>query len=307
MMNQSSLCYLINICTALVLILLWGCHADPPHGKRKRSAMNTVLMKQLTCADEAERFKALKKALHQEASISREDVEDVLIALGDKNVSTLIYLFMKSDNALLYHISPPAKMALENSQGSFPNIAYYYAKVNSSDGIRELNLLYERYQEKRMAVCLALGSIKSDDAFKLLLTKAKSEKERGNNILAQLCGLKGTLRPLSSDSALSFLNKKLDREEVITLSEIPATLTYEQHKQLWTSNGPKKTYVVQSVLGNPVKYFETLRWIVEQLKQAGDGEAIRQLMLSDGMRNVTKSEVKQYRNDILKELNGSGG
>jgi hypothetical protein len=290
---------------ALVLLLLWGCYVDTPHGKTKRPAKSTVLIKQLTAVDEAKRFKALKKAMHQVASISREDIEEALVSLGDKNVSTLIYLFIKSENALLYHIGPSAKMALENSQGSFPNMAYYYAKVNPSAGIRELNLLYERYPDKRMAICLALGSMKSDDAFKLLLTKAKSEKKLGNNILSQLCGLKGTLRRLSADSVLSFLNQKLDREEVITLSEIPATLTHEQHKQLWTSQGPQKTYVVQSVLGNPVKYFDTLRRIVQQLKQAGDGETIRQLMLSDGMRNVTKSEIKQYRDDILNELKSS--
>ncbi len=77
--------------------------------------------------NEAERFKVIEEAKRIIENIDVNDIEIILTSLQPKNVSTLVFVLMEKQSDTLYKLNIPARKAIENSQGSFPNIAYYYA------------------------------------------------------------------------------------------------------------------------------------------------------------------------------------
>lgn len=291
---------ILTICSAVVL--LWGCHLDTPSSKTEAFGNDPLLLEQLTSVDESERFRALEKARSHEKAITVADIERTLMSLRKKNVSTLIYLFLKANNEKLYQVGSAANKALENAPGSFPNIAYYYGKVKPAVGQKELYRLYDHYPNHRMAICLSIGEINNNTAYEFLMSKARLEKNSGNRILEHLAGLKSCTNSLSIDNIYFFLEKKMDREEVIALSEIQVKISGERLRAFYNSGGQKRAYAVQTLLGAPLTHFSTLRWIVEQLEKSGDTDEIRKILLSDTMRRITDSDIKQYRESKLSNL-----
>ncbi len=176
---------LIAVCLAP---MLWGCHSDVPKAAWAAGDKNhPKLLERLTAVDEAERFEVIDAAKSQIGHMEPKQIEVALTALRPKNLSTLIYVCIETHNPVLYHLSPPARQALENSPGSYPNIAYYYARVNPDNGLKALFGLYERHPDKRLPVCLAIGEICQKEARSFLLAKAKGGKSKSRIIRRPVC------------------------------------------------------------------------------------------------------------------------
>lgn len=287
----------------IFLLLVMGCSSNASHtNENELSKKNLALLEQLTSDKEPERFKVLDPAFHRIGGITIQELESCLIALRPKNVSTLIYVYMKTKNDTLYSVNLPSKEALERSNGSFPNIVYYYARVNPTKGLKNLVRLYGQVPDKRMAICKAIGEIPNEDAYDFLLSNAKSEKLNGNNILSHLSGLKRTSQSIILVDLYWLLEQNLDREELIALSEWGPQLTDDQLKALWKEGAKKEKYVVQVVLGNPQKYFETLQWMIDKYLKARQIDIVRQMLLSDGMRRISDNRISIYRDTTLEKL-----
>lgn len=299
-MTQSAKQYLVIICT--IWVMLWGCHSDTSKAESMPVDQSMALLTKLTSPHESERFRAQTSAIQRMEEITLRKIEDTLTALRQKNVSTLIYVCIKTQNDALYRMSPPAKMAIENADGAFPNIAYYYARVNPLSGFNELASLYRRYPEHRLPICLALGELKQPDARHFLLTQARKTKSAGESVVAHLHGLKGASNAIDPSQVLFMLDQRLGREEIIALAELDVSLSDSQLQMLWRSGAAKRSFALQSVLGDPEAYFDSLRWIIKQYFDAGQLDIVHQLMLSDSMRMASNERVKQYREAILKKI-----
>ena len=292
--------YMLLICA--ILVTFGGCLTDPPRTDSKPMDHLIDLLTRLTAPEESERFSVMDKALNKEILIRAKDLESVLTALGKKNVSTLIYVCIKTQNRVLYHLSAPAGMALENSAGAFPNIAYYYARVDPASGIEALLRLYRSQPKERLAVCLALGEVPQKKAREFLLTEAKTIKSAGGRVVEHLSGLKNAPGGVAASDVVWFLEQKLDREEIIVLSEWDVPWTDAQLKSLWRAGTVKRHFAVQCIMGDPDEYFDSLTWMIDQYLQTGDTDTLRQLMLSDGMRSETAVRVRKLRDSTLAKI-----
>jgi hypothetical protein len=261
-----------------------------------------ALLTQLTSTKESERFKAQAAAIRHTAALSHRELETVLTSLRKKNVSALIYVCIKTRNAVLYKLSSPAVMVLESGAGAFPNIAYYYARVRPSSGLEKLFRLYHRHPANRLPICLALGELDRPEARRFLLTEARKSKRAGEGVLAQLNGLKGAAGVVESKDVFWMLDRKLDREEIIALAEVGVQLSDAQLKTLWQSGASKRNYALQSILGDPEAYFHVLCWIIKQYLDSDDSDKARQLLLSDSLRSSSSRRVQQYRKTVLQKI-----
>jgi hypothetical protein len=285
-----------------LVIIVWGCHNDAPKAASEPDNNDKKLLERLTSVDEAERFEVIDGAKSLIGHTSPKEVEDVLTSLRPKNLSTLIYACIETRNPVLYHLSPPARQALENATGSYPNIAYYYARVNPNDGLKALLSLYERYPDKRLAVCLAIGEVCQKEATDFLLTEAKAVKAKGGTVTYMLAGLKHPCRSIGEADLDWFLMQSLDREELIALSELDFELPVDKVKEYWKSGGAKRIFTIELIMGHPDELFDALRWMIDQLMNAGDTEMVKLLMMSDSMRSVAAPRVQKFRQKTLKKL-----
>jgi hypothetical protein len=292
------------ILVLLVLLLVGSCQSDTPKlGSEDKPVSHVDLLEQLTSKNEAERFKVLDAARSQLPVIKIQEIESVLTDPRPKNVSTLIYVHIKEQSEALYQLSILAKTAVENSEGSFPNIAYYYSRVEPSTGVNELYRLYAQHPGNRMAICKAIGEVPGPSGYGFLLTEAKSEISSGNRILNQLAGMKSSDAQTSMADLEWFLDKKLDREELIALSELEIKFSNEQLMDFWISGGRKKAFATEIMLGDPDQYLKTLQWVISQHLESGETDEVRQILLSDSIQKATADNVVQYRDQTLKELN----
>ena len=187
----------------ILAMLLLGCSAA---GARQD------LLRQLTHVDEAARFAVIDEARAKLSQIKKAEIESTLTALQPKNVSTLIYLFIQTGNKGFYNLSPPARQALERTAGAFPNLAYYYARVNPAEGLTELQRLYAAYPAHRLPISLAIGETCRAEAKNFLLSEARTIKAEGNEITTQLAGLKQPCLTVNEAAIDFFLSQELDRE-----------------------------------------------------------------------------------------------
>jgi hypothetical protein len=290
-----------------LVCMFWGCHNDAPKPASLTGDNNHhKLLEQLTAVNEAERFEVLQTAKSKIGHMESKDVEAALTSLRPKNVSTLIYTCIKTSNPVLYHLSPPARQALENSTGSFPNIAYYYARVNPDEGLKALFGLYERYPDKRLPVCLAIGEVCQKEAGDFLRSEAKAVKTDGGMVTHLLAGLKHSCNSIGEVDVEWFLTQSLDREELIALSELNVELSIDRVKTYWKSGGPKRFFAIESIMGDPDKHFEAFCWLIDQYMKAGDTDTVRQLLMSDGMRSMTVPRIKEFRESILEKIRRQG-
>jgi hypothetical protein len=282
--------------------MLWGCRIDAPRAGTTCVSHGAVLLARLTSVKESKRFRAMNSAMEKVNTITVQQLEAALTGLKKKNVSTLIYVYLKTNNATLYNLNPPAKMALENCAGAFPNIACYYARVKPSSGQKELLRLYRSHFKERMAICLALGEMPDQKAHEFLLAEARAIKAEGGGIVAHLCGLKRAPEFVAAADIQWFLEQKLDREEIIALSAIKVPLTDNQLQALWRSSAVKRNFTIERVLGDPEEYFDTLCWIVKQYLDTNDVDTVRRFMLSDNLRSTSSPRVRKFRNSVLKKI-----
>lgn len=286
-----------------MVLMLWGCRNDAPRAAAETSDNNCQkLLEQLTAVNEAERFEVVGAAKSQIGHTDPKEIEGAVTSLRPKNLSTLIYICIETRSPVLYHVSPPARQTLENSTGSYPNIAYYYARVNPDDGLKALFGLYERYPDKRLPVCLAIGEVRKKEASDFLLAQAKAVKAEGGTVTYMLAGLKHSRRSIGERDLDWFLMRSLDREELIALSELDFEVSVDKVKTFWKSGGAKRFFAIELVMGQPDRLFNALCWMIDQYMNAGDTDTVKQLIMSDSMRSVTAPRVQEFRQLTLKKL-----
>lgn len=300
MLNLFTKRNILLICA--ILMTFGGCPTAPHRTASGRNYHAIDLLTRLTAPEESVRFGVLEQALRSETLIRAEELETVLTTLREKNVSTLIYACIKTGNRALYHLSAPAGMALENTAGAFPNIAYYYARVDPVSGFEALLRLYHRYPKERLAVCLALGEVPQKKAGDFLMQEAKALKSAGGRIIEHLFGLKSTPDAITAPDVVWMLERSLDREEIIALAELDIPWTDAQLETFWQSGSVKRHFAVQCILSDPDEHFESLDWMINQYLQTGDTDTVRQFMLSDRMRSEKTARVRKLRDATLKKI-----
>lgn len=260
------------------------------------------ILNQLTSADEAERFKAMDRIKAQEGLVTVRDIEQSLASLRKKNVSTLIFVLMEAGSDILYRVGLPAKMALENSEGSFPNIAYYYAKIQPAKGLTELYRLYGKQSDERMAICKAIGEVGTREATNFLMAEALREKQAGNSMIPHLAGLQHSRRIMGKSEIGRFLGQNPDREEIILLSRFDSDLDSDTLIAFYTEGGIKRSYAVEYVFREPGVHFNVLCFMTDTEVEKQNYDAVLQWMMSDSIRQCRDERVRQYRESVLARI-----
>lgn len=262
----------------------------------------TPLLTQLTSTKESERFAILERAEECTGDIGVPDVEQALTSLRRKNVSTLVFVLMKADNDVLYRIGVPARMTVENSEGSFPNIAYYYARVSPQKGFHELVLLYKKRSDERLAICKAIGEVGTPEASEFLMAEARMQADAGNSMIPFLAGLQSSSKAIDVSRVAWFLEQELDREEIILLSHLKTRFMQKDLIAFYDKGGRKRTYAIQHIFSDPAVNLDALRSVVTRALENNQHDTVRQWMMSDSMRGVEDQRVKEYRESVLDEV-----
>jgi len=265
-----------------------------------------TLLKQLMSPREAERFRAMDKAKTQLKGISVKNIEQVLTSLRKKNVSTLIFSLMEAGSDVLYGVSLPARRAAENSEGSFPNIAFYYARISPRKGLPELYRLYGERGDQRLSICKAIGETGDSEALKFLMAEAKAEKMDGASAFPFIAGMQSSNRNVSRDAIEWFLEQNLDREEIILLSRLRTSLTQRELVSLYDEGKKKRVYAIEHIFRKPDIYFEALCSVIDKELENRQYDKVRQLMMSDSIRRSKDQRVRQYREAVLGRIGNSG-
>lgn len=261
-----------------------------------------IILNKLTSTDEDERFGVIEEAQRIIENMDINDIEVVLTSLRPKNISALVFVLMERQRDTLYKLNIPARKAVENSQGSFPNIAYYYARVDPKKGLPELLRLYKEHGEYRNQICKALGEVGTPEALNFLLIHARKEKKAGKHIISLLAGLHAYKGIISNKEILFFLEQQLDREEIILLSKLKTKFNQQELLGLWTDGNQKKLYAIEYTLDNPSSNFEVLKAIVDYELENNNWDYIIQLMMSDNIRRSEDEYIKKYRERIISKI-----
>lgn len=260
------------------------------------------LLTSLTSVSEAERFAARSQLMSHPRKLTKISVESALTSLRPKNVSTLIFVLMEHHSDILYHISEPARMNAENTLGSFPNIAYYYAAVRPEKGFDDLRRLYEHHPDDQMAVCKAIGKIGGHRSVEFLFGSIREKKKRNQSVLAELAGLKLSSMSLSSKEIKALLSKHLNRDEIILAARIDCRWTQKDMIRLYLGDARQRAYVLERVFYRPDIYFQVFHYIITDHMQAGQYDTVRRWMLSDALVKTQDQYIKTYRDMMMKQL-----
>jgi len=305
MLNNNRLLYLI--CSFIILIGT-GCQSKEPKtlGNNSDARHATgLLLSQITSPNETERFDVLEEVKKQVGHIRPKDIEQALTSLRKKNVSTLIFVLMETESNAIYKLHPPARMASENSEGSFPNIAYYYARVNPQRGLPELYRLYKEHPTQRLAICKAIGRVGTSEAIEFLMEKAEKQKQLGGSTIPHLAGLESSNKIVEEANIVWFLEQDLDREESILLAHSKARFTQEELVSLYNAGKSKRAYAIEYVFRDPSKNFEALCSIIEKEMANKQYDRVLQLLMSDSMRRSKDQRVKKYRESVITRIDQS--
>lgn len=271
---------------------------DSPSSQPKDQEIS-ILLNKLTSPSEAERFQALRKAEGEMAHIPPEAIERLLTCLRQKNVSTLIFALIQAENDAIYHLSPSAQAAAERSPGSFPNIAYYYARVSPEKGLPQLKRLYEKYPGQRLFICQSIGETGVSEAVEFLLKTGKTEKQLGNSLFPFLAGLRASEKVLEKNEILWFLDQDLDREELISLSYLSTRIGQKELVSLYQEGRQKRVYAIQYIFRDPGGNFEALCAIIDKAIENKNYDQVRRLMMSDSILKCEDQQVREYREAVL--------
>lgn len=294
-----------RIIIILVMLIFLGCNEKltqclTPASKGHDKII--FLLRQLTSSDEAERFRAIEEAKKQIASMDINNIETTLTSLRKKNVSTLIFVLMEMRSEAIYKLSLIAKKAVENSEGSFPNIAYYYARVNPQKGLSELFRLYKEDIINHMSICKAIGEVGTQDALNFLITRVKEERKADKEIVTLLAGLQSYNRVINNEEIQFLLEQNLTRGEIILLSKLKTNFTQQSLTSLWKANNQKKTYAIEYVLSNPSANFETLQAIIKHELAAKRRDTVLQFMMSDNIQRTKDENIRKFRESIINSI-----
>jgi hypothetical protein len=293
----------VGICLFLSLSCA-GFPASPPAPVDRKANegldVGALLMK-LTSAREAERYQAIETAQKRAGLFRADEIEAALTAIREKNVSALIFIFMETQNDILYQLGLPAKMALENSPGSFPNIAFYYARIRSIDGVKALIRLYDTHSDQKMAICKAIGESGSQEGLSFLLDKTQKAKSAGSRI-PELAGLKAFRGTVEKAHIISFLGLELDREEIILLSQLKTNFSTDELISLYRGNNRQSAYALEHIFTAPEQNFTALQSIIDEMMERRQFDRIRELLMSDRIRSSPDERVRSFRESILKRI-----
>lgn len=264
---------------------------------------NDQILQKLTSPDEAVRFEVIDTAKPICASMEAAELEAALSDLREKNVGTLIYLLIKTQNNVVYNIDIPAKMNIENAIGSFPNIAYYYARVLPEKGLAALRRLYLRRPEHRLVLCKSIGETRLPEAMDFLMEKLRENIQSKQSIYHQLAGLSTYGKILGKDELAEFFKIDLDREELILLSDLKTDLSFAELIRLYDADIPiQQAYVIEYVFHDPLHYFDVFQYIIDKELQRGHGGFVLELMMSDGIRTHADPKIQSYRKSVMEKL-----
>lgn len=291
----------------VVVVLAFACvtshGGNPTHSNRiphEGQDMETVLV-QLLSPNEASRFQALDTAKKHSGMFAADEIDRALMHGREKNVSTLIFVFMETNNDILYRLSPPAKKELENSRGSFPNIAYYYARVRPSDGLTALFHLYATHDEAKMAICKAIGETGDLRGAAFLLRKTEQAQGAGSRI-PMLAGLTGIRSTVDKSHIASLLTADLDREEIILVSKLNTDFSQKELISFYRGNHRERAYALEYIFRTPEANFEALRSIVVDMITQKQMDRARELMMSDRIRRSTDERVQEFRKLVMEQV-----
>jgi hypothetical protein len=275
----------------------------PPTSGAKAAGQRdaAVLLEKLTSPREADRYQAIEAAKKSAESFTAEEVEGALTQIREKNVSALIFFFMESRNDVVYRLGVPARMTLENSPGSFPNIAFYYARVRPSEGLKALLKLYETHEDQKMAICKAIGETGSPDGAAFLMRKAEQAQKTGSRI-PMLAGLKVLHRTVDKTRIASFLNADLDREEIILLSQLKTDFSGDELISLYNGNNRQRTYALEYIFMAPENNFESLQFIINEMMERQQFDRVRELLMSDRIRSSADPRIRGFRQSVLEKV-----
>ena len=281
------------------------CHAGEP--KIPESPFQTqesviVLLNQLLSPKESLRFQVLGKAKNELRSVSYKDIERVLTTLRKKNVSTLIFVLMETKNSSIYNLQLPARLVTEDSAGSFPNIAYYYATVNPQRGLTELFRLYKEHSDQRLAICQAIGKVGISEALEFLMAEAKIQKNKGSSIIPFLAGLKCSNKIIDKTWIVWFLKQDLDREEIILLSHLKTMFEQNELISLYYTGERERKYAIQHIFHRPVVNFEALHCITDKEIENKQYDKVFQWMKSDSIQRCDDLRVKKYQVSVIEQI-----
>jgi len=260
-----------------------------------------ALLMKLTSPKEAERYQAIESAQKRSGLFRADEIENALTAIREKNVSALIFVFMEARSDILYRLGVPARMALENSAGSFPNIALYYARIRPGEGVKALIRLYDTQDDQKMAICKAIGESGSPEGLSFLLTKTEKAGSAGSRI-PLLSGLKAFRRTIGKSHIVSFLGMELDREEIILLSQLKTDFSGDELIALYGGNNRQRAYALEYIFTTPEQNLKALEFIINEMMERKQFDRIRELMMSDRIRNSTDARVSNFRESILKQI-----
>jgi hypothetical protein len=273
----------------------------PASGKK---AKLSALLNQLTSTDEAIRFGAIERFKGNLDFIESEHLEVTLTSLSPKNVSTLIFVLTRMRSDALYRLSTPARRSIENSQGSFPNIAYYYARVDPRKGLPQLIRLYDEHRDRRIPICKAMGESALSGALFFLTSQALKEKKEERSIMAQLAGLQAYPGNIDHRYIQSLLEQKLNTEEVIMLAKVKTGFRPKHLMALWKTGAEKRSYATEYILGHLPESFAILQRIVNSEIRDQKWDYVIQLMQSDCLQRSEDEDLRKYREAILAAANG---
>lgn len=250
--------------------------------------------------DEAERFTALESLRTGKTVLTEDATTAILTDPRPKNVSTLLFRLMESGSDLVYRLPPPALMTAETATGAFPNIAYYYARIRPQDGLAALQRLYSARPDQRMAVCKAMGETGLPEAGAFLL---REMNEKDPDLISLLAGYRLMNASLPAVQVNGLLSRSLNRDELVTLAKTPADFSESDLNALFAAGDARtRFYVTETAFFRPDVYLGVIERIVSDLLKKGDADAVRRLMMSDGIRRSRDARVREYRDEVLKRL-----
>jgi len=277
-------------------------NAEEPKPIASRVENHKKVLIELVSTDEAKRFKSLNtlRILNIKDNLSVKNIETILSSLEQKNVSTLIFFLIEIESEILYHLSQAAKMTIENSNGSFPNISYYYARVNSQKGLPELYRLYAEKNDQRIYICKSIGLVGNLEASKFLMSEAKKNKKMGKNIFPMLAGIRIINKVVDKDQIQSFFEQNLNREELILLSKLKSDFTQKDLISLYKIEGNGHTFAINYIFRNPVANYQAIQAIVEKELEKKNYNKVKEWMMSDNFNQIDNNpHLKSYQEYVF--------
>jgi len=263
-----------------------------------------VLLNQLASKDETIRFGAIEWVKSHIDFIESDHLEATLTSLCKKNVSTLIFVLTQMQSDALYRLNIPAVKVIENSEGSFPNIAYYYARVHPGKGWPRLVRLYYEQREHRIPICKAIGESALSGSLSFLISRALEEKRMEKPIIAQLAGLQSYPGRTDRRHIQSLLELQLNPEEIIMLARVKTDFKPEHLMALMEAGAEKKSYATEYILGQLPESFKILQSIVNSEIRSQNWDYVIRLIQSDNLQKSKEKDIRRYRQAILEQANG---